>query len=218
MSVQTISPLPTPPSRQSPVDFAEKGDAFLASLPNFVSQTNTLANQLNAKTGEANASALASANSALASANSAASSQGFSISSSNSAASAAASNSAPRWLSTTNYALGALAWSPIDGRIYRRLVAGTSATDPSADSTNWVRLSLVVEELDIGTQPNQIPLNQHLGAMAYMQPEQCVIRPQASANPAVPSGMVFQLTNNTTLVIKVMGSDGVIRSSTITLA
>jgi hypothetical protein len=63
-----------------------------------------------------------------------------------------------------------------------------------------------------------VPLNQYLGGMAFMSPEQFVIRPQASADPEIQSGMVFQLTNNTTLVIKVMGSDGVVRSTTLTLA
>jgi hypothetical protein len=78
--------------------------------------------------------------------------------------------------------------------------------------------SPVVVQSDIGSAPNQIPLNQHLGGMAYMSPEQFVIRPQASADPEIPSGMAFQLTNNTTLVVKVMGSDGVVRSTTLTLA
>jgi hypothetical protein len=76
----------------------------------------------------------------------------------------------------------------------------------------------VVEQSDIGSAPNQIPLSQYLGGMAYMSPEQVSIRPQTSANPAAPSDMVFQLTDNTTLVVKVMGSDGVVRSTTLTLA
>jgi len=71
---------------------------------------------------------------------------------------------------------------------------------------------------DIGTAPNEIPLNQYLGELAYMNTEQVVIRPQADANPATVRGMVFQLTNDTTLVIKVRGVDGVVRSTTLTLA
>ena len=38
---------------------------------------------------------------------------------------------------TTNYALNALALSPSNGRPYRRNTAGTSATDPALDPTNW---------------------------------------------------------------------------------
>jgi hypothetical protein len=45
-----------------------------------------------------------------------------------------------------------------------------------------------------------------------------VITPAVSATPANNGQMTFQLTNNTTLVIKVKGSDGVVRSTTLTLA
>jgi len=51
--------------------------------------------------------------------------------------SAAALVGAPRWISASTYALGALAWSPLDQRIYRRIVAGGGTTDPSLDATNW---------------------------------------------------------------------------------
>jgi hypothetical protein len=87
--------------------------------------------------------------------------------------------------------------------------------------TAWVTFNPVnnpVDSTDIGTAPNEIPLNQYLGGMAYMDPESVVIRPQADANPATVRGMVFQLTNDTTLVIKVRGVDGVVRSTTLTLA
>lgn len=39
-----------------------------------------------------------------------------------------------------------------------------------------------------------------------------------SVTPGVNSTMEFQLTNNTTLTIKVKGTDGIIRTSNITLA
>lgn len=42
--------------------------------------------------------------------------------------------------------------------------------------------------------------------------------PPASATPAVNGELVFQLTSNTSLVIKVKGSDGTVRSTTLTLA
>lgn len=45
-----------------------------------------------------------------------------------------------------------------------------------------------------------------------------VIKPQASATPAVNGDMVFELTSNTTLNIKVKGSDGTVRSVSLTLA
>jgi len=70
----------------------------------------------------------------------------------------------------------------------------------------------------LGTLPNQTPSVGMLGKMAFQSPEAVVIKPAASAAPAQPGSMVFQLTSNTSLVIKVMGSDGVIRSNTLTLA
>lgn len=70
----------------------------------------------------------------------------------------------------------------------------------------------------VGTSPDQVPTNGMLGRLAFQNPEQLVVEPQATANPARPGSMVFQLTNNTTLVVKVMGSDGTVRSSTLTLA
>jgi hypothetical protein len=78
--------------------------------------------------------------------------------------------------------------------------------------------SPVVVQTDIGSAPNEIPLNQYLGEMAYMNAEAVVIQPQASATPNGIGDMVFQLTNNTTLVVKVKGSDGTVRSATLTLA
>ena len=74
-----------------------------------------------------------------------------------------------------------------------------------------------VSQPDIGTAPNQVPLNQYLGTLAYQNAEAVTIKPQASATPAMAGEMVFQLTNDTTLVVKVKGSDGVVRSATLTL-
>jgi sugar lactone lactonase YvrE len=76
----------------------------------------------------------------------------------------------------------------------------------------------LVSQADIGTAPNEIPLNQYLGEMAYMNAEAVVIQPQASVTPNGIGDMVFELTNDTTLVVKVKGSDGTVRSATLTLA
>jgi hypothetical protein len=76
----------------------------------------------------------------------------------------------------------------------------------------------VVVQTDIGSAPNEIPLNQYLGEMAYMNAKAVVIQPQASATPNGIGDMVFQLTNNTTLLVRVKGSDGTVRSATLTLA
>jgi hypothetical protein len=76
----------------------------------------------------------------------------------------------------------------------------------------------VVSQADIGTAPNEIPLTQYLGELAYMNAEAVVIQPQAFVTPNGIGDMVFQLTSNTSLVIKVKGSDGTVRSATLTLA
>ena len=76
----------------------------------------------------------------------------------------------------------------------------------------------LVSQADIGTAPNEIPLNQYLGEMAYMNAESVVIQPQTSAIPNGIGDMVFELASNTSLLIKVKGSDGTVRSVTLTLA
>ena len=76
----------------------------------------------------------------------------------------------------------------------------------------------LVSQADIGTAPNEIPLNQYLGELAYMNSESVVIQPQASVTPNGIGDMVFQLTSDTSLLIKVKGSDGTVRSVTLTLA
>lgn len=75
-----------------------------------------------------------------------------------------------------------------------------------------------VVQTDIGTSPNELPLNQYLGNLAYMNGNNVVLNPVASVTPNGIGDMVFQLTNDTTLVVKVKGSDGTVRSVTLTLA
>lgn len=119
----TITLLPSPPSRNDPTTFADKGDVFLAALPTFVIEANALETNVNAK----EASAAASAESALNSA-------GLSA---NSAAVSAAASGASNWNASTTYTVGQSVFSPINQRAYRRKIAGVSATDPSLDTTNW---------------------------------------------------------------------------------
>jgi hypothetical protein len=60
--------------------------------------------------------------------------------------------------------------------------------------------------------------NLGLGTIAVQNSSAVVIQPQASVTPATNGDMVFQLTSDTSLVIKVKGSDGTVRSATLTLA
>jgi len=45
-----------------------------------------------------------------------------------------------------------------------------------------------------------------------------VINPAASSTPAANGNMTFELTSDTSLTLKVKGSDGVVRSSVLTLS
>jgi hypothetical protein len=76
----------------------------------------------------------------------------------------------------------------------------------------------IVSQTDIGTAPNQIPLNQYLGNVAFMSSNQLVINPAASVTPNGIGDMVFELASDTSLIVKVKGSDGTVRSATLTLA
>jgi hypothetical protein len=70
----------------------------------------------------------------------------------------------------------------------------------------------------VGGAPNQVPRNKDLGNLASMNSDAVTLQPQASVTPNGAGDMVFQLTSNTSLVVKVKGSDGVVRSATLTLA
>lgn len=168
----TITALPTPPSRNDPASFAARGDALLAGLPLFVTETNAVASEVNAAATSAAASATTATTQATTATTQAAAAA-------TSAANAAAANGGQLWVSGTTYALNALVYSPLTARSYRRLVAGAGTTDPSLDATNWKLLSVVVEQEDIGTAPNQIPLNLHLGQMAYRDNVELPILPGA---------------------------------------
>ena len=70
----------------------------------------------------------------------------------------------------------------------------------------------------IGTAPNQVPVNGMLGRMAFQNPESVVIEPATGANPTRPGSLVFAFVSNTNLSLRMMGTDGVVRQTTLTLA
>jgi hypothetical protein len=148
----TITALPAPPQTSSPSTFDTLADAWLASLPTFVNETNIVANEVLANrdtsvTQAGNAST--SASNALISAN-------------NSAASA----SVTKWLNTTSYTQGAIVWSPINFQTYRNKVAGVNTTDPSLYPTGW---QLLFSVPDPSAQANYYQL-QVLNGTATWQP------------------------------------------------
>ena len=128
--MSVISPLPTPPSRSDPANFAARGDALLGALPTFVTETNTVASEVNTNASNAATSAATATTNASQAATSAAAAL-------QSVADAAAVSGATQWISGTTYAIGKVVWSPLSYLNYRRKTAGAGATDPSLDSTNW---------------------------------------------------------------------------------
>lgn len=69
---------------------------------------------------------------------------------------------------------------------------------------------------DIGTDPEQIPLNQYLGKQAFID-EVGTIRPSASP-PQQNLDITFEYVSDTSINVKMRGADGVVRSSTLTLS
>jgi hypothetical protein len=126
----SVTALPTPPQRSDPVNFPSRGDAFLAALPTFQTETNAVAANVAANATDAASNSTASAASAAA----ALASQTAAAAS---AQAAAASAGASIWVSGTTYTIGDARWSPLTRYVYRRITNGAGTTDPSADATNW---------------------------------------------------------------------------------
>lgn len=115
----TLIPLlPTPvPQSTDPQNFAARADAFLAALPPFAAAANTQAQENN----QLNASTVAAAEVAK-----------------NASDLAVAAIGASKFDPAATYLSGAQAWSPVTGKVYRRLVAGRASVDPSTDAANWI--------------------------------------------------------------------------------
>jgi hypothetical protein len=72
--------------------------------------------------------------------------------------------------------------------------------------------------LDVGSAPQEIPTNAHLGGMAYQSPESVVIKPQAVAVPNGIGDMTFQATSDSVIEMEYKGSDAVVRTAQIPLS
>lgn len=189
-----IPVLPTPPQSADPANFVPRADAFLGALPAWAAAANAQAaenNQLNASTAAATATAAAAAASAR-----------------NASDLAVASAGAMPFSATTTYAAGALASSPITGYIYRRRSAGKAGADPSADPATWEERGLPV-----GPDPNQAPVGQQLGALAYADCTSTTVV-QRHTLDSRPGDVWREYTSDTSTVLKFHGFDGVIRTRT----
>ena len=163
-----ITPLPAAPlPSDSTLQFNTKTFAWVAAIEDWTDEANATAVSADAARDAASVSATQSAASATASANSASDADDSADAAATSAETAAAATNAVLWVSGTTYSVGSLVFSPLDARIYRRIIAGAGTTDPSLDAVNWIQLVRVVDQDDVGTDANEIPLNQFLGTMAY---------------------------------------------------
>jgi hypothetical protein len=140
----TITALPDPPTRDDPTNFKTRADALMSALPDFVTETNTVAGEVLAHaTTAGNAADTATTQAGLATSNGAAQvalASAQAVAAAASAASAQAVANVIKWISGTTYAQGDCVWSPTTLLTYRRRVAGAGSTDPSADPTNWARV------------------------------------------------------------------------------
>lgn len=66
----------------------------------------------------------------------------------------------------------------------------------------------------IGSGANQIPTNGLLGKNAFVDNALIIAEAQT---PTEPGRVVFELASDTSLLVKVKGSDGVVRTATIAL-
>jgi hypothetical protein len=74
----------------------------------------------------------------------------------------------------------------------------------------------VVSQPDIGTDSNQVPINGYLGTLAF-QDQVSMLRAAATA-PTNNLDINFEYVSDTSIKIRMRGSDGTVRSATLTLA
>lgn len=125
---QTITDLPTPPSRSDPANFVSRADTFLASLDDLASEINTWAGQANStqtSVNNAESSAIAAKNAAEAAQNAATSTAGATV-----------------YSDVASYDYPAVAIGS-DGHAYRCLGTDVVGDNPvSSVSGNWLRLTV----------------------------------------------------------------------------
>lgn len=137
----TITALPTPPSRNDPTNFAERGDAFLGALPQFVTEANALQADVNAKQSAAATSATNAATSATNAANSANSAATSATAAGNSATAAATSATNAGNSATAAANSAAAAGTSESNALASKNAAAQSAIDAAASRESLLALS-----------------------------------------------------------------------------
>lgn len=177
-----ITPLPAPPSRSDPQNFAERGDAFMAALPTFALEANALQADVNEKqalTAAAAESADQNAQSAAVSENNAAVSA---ASAANSAASASTSESNAQASATsaaTSASEAAISAGSVDSRNLSSDFAG--ATPPPSP---WPKMTWA----DI---PSGLLKRWDEARSAWLPEGNLFVRPIKSTGDVIAGGLSF---------------------------
>jgi hypothetical protein len=149
-----ITALPVPPSSTDNSNYATRGDLFLAALPSFVTEVNSLETDVITKRNNISAEAADAEASELVSNAEVTKALDFSNEALDYGSGISDDINAAVWVSSTNYSVNDIVYSPLTTQLYRCIIAGVSTIDPSLDSTAW-RLRL----LDISTgHPTVFPV------------------------------------------------------------
>lgn len=155
----TVTPLPTPPNTGNPATFDTLADAFIDALPTMVTEVNALAIELEAK----ETIAIDKAEEASAALNSTIQVYTNTVAVYDNTAATA---NVTKWLAATAYTQSNVVWSPITYYTYRRKIAGTTATDPSSDTTNWALISTPLPS-QVGNNNKILATNGTLASWVY---------------------------------------------------
>jgi len=104
-----------------------------------------------------------------------------------------------KWVSGATYPQGENVWSPTDFKTYRRKVAGAGTTDPSADPTNWERIT-------VGTGANTFTGKQTMSGAAIDEAKGGNIASAGTINLDTATGNLVHVTGTTTIVAITLAS------------
>lgn len=114
----------------------------------------------------------------------------------------------------------ALPGSPTDGDIYIVPTGAPSHANDVAirDAGAWVYLTPQEGWRFYVKDTDQTAIFDGTIWTTIIRQDNVILRPAASVTPASNGDLVFELTSNTSLTIKVKGSDGTVRSAILTLS
>jgi len=139
----TFTTPPTAPTRQEPSTFSTRADAFLSWMVTFKGELTTAVSWFSTTASTVSTDATTASDAAIATAADVVAASGFADSASDFADNAASAAGATVWVSAAAYTAGDGVSSPVDFQTYRAKTTHSGvATDPSADATNWQRISI----------------------------------------------------------------------------